>query len=145
MRICIDSCVFIHGLQESAPAAIHLLDLVGPQWTLVIPRLVAQEVTRNLRTPAQVRSFYRLFHRHDSVFILDEPVPQDLVDKYVGLGLAEKADAFIGAFAEWMQVRYLISDNRHFLRELQTDAFDVLDAAGFLERWGPDRRSQLIF
>jgi hypothetical protein len=48
--------------------------------------------------------------------------------------LPEKADAFIGAFAEWMQVRYLVSDNRHFLRDLQTDAFDVSNAARFVER-----------
>lgn len=137
MRICIDSCVFIHGLQESEPAAVRLLDLVGQKWLLVIPRLVAQEVTRNLRTPAQVRRFYRLFHRHDVVFIIDDPVPQELVEKYVGLGLPAKADAYIGAFAEWMQVRYLISDNRHFLRELQTNTFDVLDAVEFLEHWDP--------
>ncbi len=48
------------------------------------------------------------------------------------LGLPVKADAFIGAFAEWMQVQYLISDNRHFLRDLATDAFGVLEASNFL-------------
>jgi hypothetical protein len=32
-------------------------------------------------------------------------------------------------------VRYLVSDNRHFLRNLRTDAFGVLDAAGFMARW----------
>jgi hypothetical protein len=138
MRICIDSCVFIHGLQESDLAAVRLLDLFGPELVLVIPRLVAQEVTRNLRTLEQVRRFYRLFHERDFAFIVDEPVPRALVEKYVGLNLPEKADAFIGAFAEWMQVRYLISDNRHFLRDLRTDAFDVLDAAEFVSRWDAD-------
>lgn len=48
MRICIDSCVFIHGLAQSDPAAVRLLDLVGPNLALIVPRLVAQEVTRNL-------------------------------------------------------------------------------------------------
>lgn len=138
MRICIDSCVFIHGLQESDPAAIRLLDLVGPELTLIIPRLVAQEATRNLRTPEQVRCFYTLFQESGFAFIVDEPVPRVLVDKYTRLGLPEKADAFIGAFAEWLQVRYLVSDNRHFLRDLHTDAFKVLDAAGFISRWEID-------
>jgi len=105
---------------------------------LVIPRLVAQEVTRNLQSLEQVRRFYRLFHEIDWAFIVDEPVPTDLVEKYVHLGLPAKADAFIGAFAEWMEARYLISDNRHFLRELRTDAFDVLDAASFVARWEAD-------
>jgi hypothetical protein len=135
MRICIDSCVFIEGLQQSDDAAVQLLDLIGPELILLIPRLVAQEVTRNLTTPEQVRRFYRLFQGRDFAFIVDEPVPLTLVDEYVKIGLPEKADAFIGAFAEWMQASYLISDNRHFLRGLRTNAYEVLDAAGFVERW----------
>jgi hypothetical protein len=34
-----------------------------------------------------------------------------------------------------MQARYLISDNRHFLRDLQTTAYQVLDPAQFLALW----------
>ena len=135
MRICIDSCVFVNSLRQNDPAAVRLLDLIGPELILVIPRLVAQEVTANLLTAEQVRRFYRLFHNREFAFIVDEPVPRTLVDKYVELGLPEKADAFIGAFAEWIQARYLISDNRHFLRDLRTDAFCVLDSETFLERW----------
>jgi len=138
MRICIDSCVFIHGLQESDLAAKRLLDIIGPEMTLTIPRLVAQEITRNLRTPEQVRRFYRLFYDIDFAFIVDEPVPRFLVDKYVTLGLPAKADAFIGAFAEWMKVRYMISENRHFLRDLHTETFQVLDATEFISRWEID-------
>jgi hypothetical protein len=96
---------------------------------------VGQEVTRNLTTPVQVRRFYRLFQVRTFAFLVDEPVPQELVDKYVRLGLPEKADAFIGAFAEWMQARYLISENRHFLRELKTSAYEVLSAKEFIARW----------
>jgi predicted nucleic acid-binding protein len=140
MRICIDSCVFIHGLGDKEPAAARLLDRISPELALVIPRLVAQEVTRNLTTPEQVRRFYRLFHNRAFAFIVDELVPRPLVDKYASFGLPEKADAFIGAFAEWMQVRYLISDNRHFLRELKTQAFDVINAEEFIARWAEDIR-----
>lgn len=138
MRICIDSCAFIHALQESDPDAVRLLRLVGNDIILIIPRLVAQEVTRNLKTSEQVRLFYRLFRVADFARIVDEPVPRELVDKYIRLGLPEKADAFIGAFVEWMDMRYLISDNRHFLRQLQTDSFEVLQAGEFLERWEND-------
>jgi hypothetical protein len=138
MRICIDSCIFIRGLQDAGARERQLLALIGPAVQLVIPRLVAQEVTRNLTSPEQVRRFYRLFHELDFAFIVDEPVPTDLVSKYVHLGLPAKADAFIGAFAEWMEVRYLISDNRHFLRDLRTDAFQVLDAETFVVHWEAD-------
>jgi hypothetical protein len=135
MRICIDSCTLIHGLQQSDPSAAQLLDLIDYELTLVVPRLIAQEVTRNLNTPDQVRSFYRLFQDKDFAFIVDELIPRELVERYVHLGLPAKADAFIGAFAEWMEVRYLISDNRHFLRDLKTEAFVVLDATDFLTKW----------
>ena len=51
----------------------------------------------------------------------------------MSLGLREKGDAFIGAFAEWMKVDYLISENRHFLRELQTEAYAVMNAERFIQ------------
>ena len=129
MRICIDSSAFIPGLQSSDIAATRLLELVSSELNLIIPRLIAQEVTRNLITPEQVRQFYWLFQNYGFAQIIDEPVPSALVEKYSNLGLPVKADAFIGAFAEWMNVSYLISENRHFLRDLQTDAFKVLNAA----------------
>lgn len=52
MHICIDSCTLIHGLQESDPSAVQLLDLLGKELIIMIPRLVAQEVTRNLNSRA---------------------------------------------------------------------------------------------
>ena len=47
MRICIDSCVFIHGLQREGSTERRMIALINPAVQLVIPRLVAQEVTRN--------------------------------------------------------------------------------------------------
>lgn len=51
--------------------------------------------------------------------------------KYLELGLAEE-DAVIAAFTEWLGAKYLVSENRHFLEELKTEAFQVVDAAEFL-------------
>jgi len=138
MRICIDSCVFIHAARREKSAERRVITLISPTLQLVIPRLVAQEVTRNLHSTEQVRRFYRLFHDLDAASIVDEPIPVELVTKYVKLGLPAKADAYIGAFAEWMQVSYLISDNRHFLQELHTNAFEILDAETFITRWEKD-------
>lgn len=66
--------------------------------------------------------------------IIDLRVPERLVADYVARGLRAKGDAYIGAFAEWMRVEYLISDNRHFLRELRTDAYRLLSPGDFLKR-----------
>lgn len=135
MLICIDSCVFIRGLSRPESDAHALLYAVGSKFRLVIPRLIALEVSRNLTRPGQVRAFYRLFVENEFAFIVDHPVPRRLVERYMTLGLAETGDAVIGAFAEWLHVDFLISDNRHFLRELRTDAYGVLTPGDFLTRF----------
>lgn len=132
MLISIDSCVFIRGIRDESSDAFALLNKVGLSLNLVIPRLIAQEVSRNLANVEQVKLFYRQFSQQNFAFIVEEPVPRSLVEKYTQLGLPAKADAFIGGFAEWLQVDYLISDNRHFLRELNTKAYAVLTPSDFL-------------
>ncbi len=135
MLICIDSNQFIFGLTEMDKDSVRLLNILS-EFNVAVPRLVVQEVTRNLDTETQVRKFYRLLYGAQNVVVVDEPVPRDLVAKYEQLGLPEKADAVIGAFVEWVGAKYLVSDNRHFLQELQTAAFDVLSPAEFLARLG---------
>ncbi len=73
-------------------------------------------------------------NKASQIKIVEEPVPVEMVHKYVDLGLREKADAFIGAFVEWQRAKYLISDNRHFLSELSGAAFEVLSSEEFLYR-----------
>lgn len=133
MRICIDSCVFIRGLRDPSTDAAQLLAQTGPSLEIFIPRLVAREVTRNLLFPSVTAQFYRLFHNSRFAHIVDEPVPDEIFQGYLALGLNVKGDAYIGAFAEWMQVDYLISDNRHFLRRLRTDAYQLLSPGDFLD------------
>ncbi|MBC6454178.1 MAG: hypothetical protein GDA43_14085 [Hormoscilla sp. SP5CHS1] len=132
MRICIDSSTFIPGLQKRDPDKVKLLILVRNNIHITITRLIAKEVTRNL-IAEEVREFYRLFQEEQFGQIIDEPIPSALVEKYINLGLPAKADAFIGAFAEWMNVSHLISENRHFLWELQTTAFEIVNAAEFIK------------
>lgn len=132
MRICIDSCVFIRGINQEGSDAERLLRSIGPELQVIANRLIAQEVTRNLSGPQQIRRFYQIFHESAAAFIVTGPIPPAILDRYVALGLREKGDAIIGAFAEWMVVDYLISDNRHFLRELHTDAYQLMSPGDFL-------------
>jgi len=133
MRICIDSNQFVFGIAGSDPASETLMMLL-PYLDVVLPRLVIKEVTRNLNDE-QVQALYTLFNKAPRVTIIDEPVPAALVTKYAALGLPEKVDAVIGAFAEWQGVKYLISDSRHFVAELHSDAFEVLSPDEFLRRY----------
>lgn len=134
MRICIDSCVFIYGLSHYQTDSARVLDNLKPPLFVTIPRLIVIEVTRNLKTRAQVRAFFDLVYNEENIRIVDEPVPRILIEKYTRLGLPEKADAVIGAFAEWEKVRYVISTNRHFLHSLQSPTFVVLPPDEFLYR-----------
>ena len=137
MLICIDSCVFIRGLKYTLSDADRLLSLLSPDLPIVIPRLVAIEVTRNLQSTIDQARFYRLFYERPFAMIIDEDLPDDLLAIYVAKGLRAKGDAYIGAFAEWMQVDYLISDNRHFLQEVHTDTYRLVTPAEFLAAINP--------
>ncbi len=133
MRICIDSNQFIFGISGTDPASENLM-LLLPNLDVVIPRLVIKEVIRNL-DDIQTKLLYALLGKAPHVKIIDEPVPLTLVKKYIDSGLPEKADAFIGAFAEWQGVKYLISDNRHFLSEIVGAAFEVLRPEAFIYQY----------
>jgi hypothetical protein len=133
MRICIDSNQFIFGISGDDPASETLM-LLLPHLDVAIPRLVLKEVTRNLGAE-QVKALYALLNQAPHVAIIDEPVPPALVAKYITAGLPEKADALIGAFVEWQGAKYLVSDNRHFLKELEGAAFEVLTPTDFVRRY----------
>ena len=75
MLICIDSSALVVGLQGKDRSAVKILELVGSDLNLIIPRIIAQEVTRNLTSPQQVRQFYQLFQNYSFAQIIDEPVP----------------------------------------------------------------------
>lgn len=63
-------------------------------------------------------------------------VPDPYVLQYRTKGL-KKGDAVIGGFCEWHHVEVLISENRHFLRELTTDhAFTIMNPSEFCRVFG---------
>ncbi len=133
MLICIDSNLFILGTTGADADAETLMDIL-PELSVVVPRLVVVQTVRNLAPIGMDKQFFATIHQSTRFHIVDAPTPPELIEKYVALGLPAKADALIGAFAEWMEARYLVSDNRHFL-SLTTEAFEVLRPGEFLQRW----------
>ena len=133
MRICIDSNIFILGITDADADASALMDMLS-QLSVVVPRLVVVETVRNLAPIGMDKQFFATIGEATRFHIVDASPPPELIEKYVVLGLPAKADALIGAFAEWIGVQYLISDHRHFL-SLTTEAFEVLRPGEFLHRW----------
>ena len=97
-RVCASVSIAVYlipAVPDTDPAATMILKVLGPGLSLVIPRLVAQEVNRNLTTPRQLRLFYRLFSVYGNAVIYRSTGPaRTWLTKYIELGLPEKADAF---------------------------------------------------
>jgi hypothetical protein len=53
------------------------------------------------------------------------PAPAELIARWEQEG-AKKGDAVIAAHLEAAQIRYFVSENRHFLTELSASPFQVL-------------------
>ena len=139
LTVVLDSNVYIFSINRSEPGCTALLDtLVTGRWqdvlTIATPRMVEREVVQILRdiSPGAPRRFYTILASSPWNGVTYEDPPEELILKYWELGLPEE-DGIIGAFAEWIGASYLVSQNRHFLERLKTDAFAVLDAGAFLE------------
>jgi len=141
MKIILDSNEFILGLDKRVreEASIKLLDTVRilieelKDFQLLLPEIIRKEVQRNIPRDLE-GDFYRLIYSSEKIkhySMLD--VSLDLFRKYREERGLKEGDALIAAFAEFMQVDYLISENRHIYRELSTKKFVALNAQEFLK------------
>lgn len=138
LTVVLDSNVYIFGIARVMPSCEALLDALSrSKWEsrlrVITPHLVEREVTRNLEPigPSAPKLFCSMLADVPWSGVTFEAPPDELMLKYLELGLAEE-DAIIAAFTEWLGAKYLVSENRHFLEELKTEAFQVVDAAEFL-------------
>lgn len=107
------SCVRLLEAASSANASIH------------ITRTIICEVQDNLR-PILFKEFILFIHKAAPIDE-DNVVPFELGMKYEAMGL-KPADAFIGAFTEWVGADILVSENRHFLSRQSNLPFKILTA-----------------
>ena len=83
MRIVIDSNVFILGIAEIEEASALLLKNVL-DLKVVVPRLIIQEVARNLKEIRYdlPKKFFNLIHSSRAFEIDERKIPQRLIRKY---------------------------------------------------------------
>lgn len=141
MRIILDTNEYIFGLDSEAgkedPAKV--LDVIrifieeSEDFRLLLPEIIRKEVQRNIPEEFE-KDFYRLIYSSKKIehySMLD--IPRELFLKYkVEKGLKD-GDALIAAFAESAKADYLISENRHIYRTLDSRAFSTITASQFLE------------
>ena len=129
MLLVLDSNEFIFSLGSARKRSCELLfDKIlntFPTHTVRIPRMITEEVKRNL-TPIAFKEFMGLVH---ALTDIDEDfsVPFELGAKYESRGL-KPADAFIAGYSDWVGADVLISENRHFLSRQKDLPFKILNA-----------------
>jgi hypothetical protein len=141
MRIILDTNEYIFGLDtekgEEAPGrllnAIRVLIEEVEDFRILVPEIIRKEVQRNIPKDLE-GDFYRLIYvsekiEHHSML----NIPVKLFEKYMNEKGLKDGDALIAAFAEFAQVDYLISENRHVYRDLEVRKFAPVNAQEFLK------------
>lgn len=135
MEIVLDSNEFIFGFTASKKSCSDILKLIGIKFNVVLPDIIFRETFERLKI-LEGKDFASMA-RHGilqiGIKIVDEKlVPKELIEKYFNM-LNKKPDASIAAFTEWINAKYLISENRHFLNRLKQKPFEVLCAEDFIK------------
>ncbi len=126
MIIVLDSNEYINFLSKKQAQLSKVLE----SHTVHANELVVKEVLRNV-PEGMKKDFYALLMKN-SIVLHSEKLPKHLQEKYEKRGL-KKGDIVIAAFCENIKADYLISENRHFLRERVFDKFNVVNLKGFLK------------
>ena len=136
MQVVLDSNEFLFAFLAKKKECILVLRACRSM-NAVIPSIVLEEVSENIKIESgkDQSGKVRKFISESGWFkvIDDNQIPNILLKKYITKGL-KKEDAVIGAFTEWVGAKYLISENRHFLK-LNVKDFEVLSAKQFLVRF----------
>jgi predicted nucleic-acid-binding protein len=127
--VALDTNVLIMGLRQDAgcEACSELLFHYVPSLHIHIPLHVTIELQRNL-TETDMTRLHAATLNFDDVTWSYEPASAGLVEQYRERG-AKKGDAIISAQLVAAGVRWLISENRHFLAEIEGLPFKVISAA----------------
>lgn len=126
--IALDTNQFIFALRRSAayPACEILLFDKLPELQIYMPLQVLIELQRNL-TIDEMRGVFLALNQSKAIQWDYKPAPGNLIAQWQKRG-AKKGDAVIAAHLESAQVKYLISENRHFLSEIPDLPFQVLSS-----------------
>ena len=134
--VALDTNQYVFGIRGSHdyPACREILIRMMTELTVYLPIEIIVELARNLY-PEELRAAYRAL-RDARRLIQDFTQLEDhLIAHYTELG-AKDGDARICAHLDQAGVRWLISENRHFLIEIPDLPFRVITSQQALEAIG---------
>ena len=126
--VALDTNVFSFALRKepNSPACETLLFDKLPALQVYMPLQIFLELQRNL-TASEMRRVIRALTMAQAVTWDYAPARMDLIRQWEQRG-AKKGDAAITAHLEGAAIRYLVSENRDFLKELPALPFTVLSS-----------------
>lgn len=126
--VALDTNVFIFALRKEPdyPACETLLFDKLTLLQVYMPLQIFLELQRNL-TASEMRRVIRALTMAQAVTWDYAPARMDLIRQWEQRG-AKKGDAVITAHLEGTAIRYLVSENRDFLKELPALPFTVLSS-----------------
>ena len=133
-KVVLDSNQFIFALRDEEEFCAKIIKLSGIRFETVISETIINEVFSRLKELENKDFASFIIHaiKNLKIKIYDDTlIPSTMIKKYLERG-AKKGDASIAAFTEWIQADYLVTENRHFLRELEIDAFETINAEDFM-------------
>ncbi len=130
MIIFIDSNEFINFINKKSLALENLL--INQNIMIYLNYLIVREILRNIRNNDK-KELYAILSKYNIVIFDEKTLPLYLIEKYENLGL-KKGDVIIAASCEFIKADYLVTENRHFLKNVTFDNFQVLNLNDFLNK-----------
>jgi predicted nucleic acid-binding protein len=127
--VVLDTNVWIFGLrrQPEYPACAELLGSLN-RLRVKIPRQILWELQANL-SDEEMHELFRLLNRYqERIDIQWDRVDPLLVEKHQRLG-CKLGDAVVAAHLEALGIKTIVSENRHFLSEIQELPFRILNSS----------------
>lgn len=130
--VVLDTNIWIFGLRRHPDflSCVLLIDRLS-QLRVVLPRQVLLELKANLTDSELRRLFYLMKQFSKQVVIQWGKVNSETIHKYQSLG-CKLGDAAIAAHLEELGIKVLVTENRHFLEELEDLPFQRLSAGDAL-------------
>jgi len=127
-KLVLDSNEYVFYFDNKNDILFKLLNL--PNIKIYLNSLIFREVLRNMRKES-IKYLINLI-KNPKFVTNSERIPRNLTDKYKKLGL-KKGDVVVAAFSEYVKADYLITENRHFLKVMRFDEFEVLSTREFMK------------
>ena len=132
--VALDTNIWIHAIRASAgyPACHALVFEHLHSLQLYFPFEVQAELRRNFTDEEMDIAFQAVKVAQKTIWSYEVP-PFERISFWQNQG-AKKGDAVICAALEAADIKFLISENRHFLQEINELPFEVLSAQSLLDQ-----------